>query len=173
MISFSARNLFLEAGSFSSNSSGENFKILAPKVFAAITSSISILEAINSVVMDKFGWSRKKSCGLILLVTGIIALVVCLGYNIWYFDYTLPNGAVGQILDILDYVTNNIFMPVVAFVTCILVGWVVKPKTVTDEVKRNGEKFGRETLYNVMVKFVAPVCLVLIFLSAFGVFNNL
>ena len=150
---------------------GAAFFILV--VFAAITSSITILEAINSVVMDKFGWSRKKSCGWILLITGIIALVVCLGYNIWYFEYTLPNGAVGQILDILDYVTNNILMPIVAFVTCILIGWVVKPKTVTDEVKKNGEKFSREMLYNVMVKFVAPVCLVLIFLSAFGVFNNL
>ncbi len=160
-----------EAMGFIGHFIGAAFFILV--VFAAITSSISILEAITSVVMDKFGWSRKKSCSLILVITGIIALVVCLGYNIWYFDYTLPNGAVGQILDILDYATNNILMPVVAFATCILIGWVVKPKTVTDEVKKNGEKFGREMLYNVMVKFIAPVCLVLIFLSAFGVFNNL
>lgn len=142
-------------------------------VFAAITSSISILEAINSVVMDKFGWDRKKSCYAILVICGIIALVTCLGYNVWYFEYTLPNGAVGQILDILDYLTNNILMPIVAFATCVLIGWVAKPKSVTDEVKKNGESFGRELLYNVMIKFVAPVCLLLIFISAFGVFNNL
>ncbi|MEE0945082.1 MAG: sodium-dependent transporter [Clostridia bacterium] len=142
-------------------------------VFAAITSSISILEAINSVVMDKYGWDRKKSCLAILVVSAVIALVTCLGYNVWYFELTLPNGAVGQILDILDYLTNNILMPIVAFATCILIGWVVKPKTVSDEVKRNGESFGREALYNVMVKFVAPICLVLIFISAFGVFNRL
>lgn len=142
-------------------------------VFAAITSSISILEAINSVVMDKFGWDRKKSCYAILAICAIIAVVTCLGYNVWYFEYTLPNGAVGQILDILDYLTNNILMPIVAFATCVLIGWVAKPKSVTDEVKKNGESFGREMLYNVMIKFIAPVCLLLIFISAFGVFNNL
>lgn len=142
-------------------------------VFAAITSSISILEAINSVVMDKFGWERKKSCLVILVISAVIALVTCLGYNVWYFDLTLPNGAVGQILDILDYLTNNILMPIVAFATCILIGWIVNPKLVVDEVKRNGERFSREGLYKIMVKVVAPVFLLLIFISAFGVFNNL
>ena len=150
---------------------GAAFFILV--VFAAITSSISLLEAITSVVMDKFGWERKKSCTIVLVISAILALVTCLGYNLWYFEYKLPNGATAQILDIFDYITNNIFMPIVAFVTCILVGWIAKPKVVVDEIKRNGEKFGREGLYNVMVKFVAPVLLVLIFLSAFGVFNNL
>ncbi len=150
---------------------GAAFFILV--VFAAITSSISLLEAITSVVMDKLGWERKKSCTVVLIISAILALVTCLGYNIWYFEYKLPNGAMAQILDILDYVTNNILMPIVAFVTCVLIGWVVKPKVVVDEIKKNGEKFGRESLYKVMVKFVAPVLLVLIFLSAFGLFNNL
>ena len=129
------------------------------------------MEAIVSVVMDKLGWERKKSCWAVLLVSGVIALITCLGYTVWYFDYTLPNGSIGQILDILDYVSNNILMPIVALITCILVGWVIKPKSVIDEVQANGEKFGRKGLYNVMVKFVAPVCLVVIFLQAFGVID--
>ena len=41
-------------------------------------------------------------------------------------------------------------MPIVAFCTCILVGWVIKPKALTDEVTKNGEKFGRKKLFNVM-----------------------
>lgn len=160
-----------EAMGFVGHFVGAAFFVLV--VFAAITSSISILEAINSVVMDKFGWDRKKSCLVILVISAVIALVTCFGYNIWYFDLTLPNGAVGQILDILDYLTNNILMPIVAFATCILIGWVVNPKIVVDEVKRNGESFSREGLYKIMVKVVAPVFLLLIFISAFGVFNNL
>ncbi len=64
-------------------------------------------------------------------------------------------------------------MPIVAFATCILIGWIVNPKIVVDEVKRNGESFSREGLYKIMVKVVAPVFLLLIFISAFGVFNNL
>ena len=72
-----------------------------------------------------------------MILSAIVALVTCLGYNIWYFDLTLPNGSVGQILDILDYVSNYVLMPIVALVTCILVGWIVKPKAVIDEVKAN------------------------------------
>ncbi len=142
-------------------------------VFAALTSAVSLLEAITSVVMDKFGWERKQSCTIVLVLSAILALVTCLGYNKWYFELKLPNGTVGQVLDVLDYVSNYVLMPIVALVTCILVGWIVKPKDVIDEVKVNGEKFGREGLYKVMVKFAAPVCLIIIFISAFGVFNNL
>ncbi len=141
-------------------------------VFAALTSAVSLMEAITSVVMDKFGWERKKSCWVVLIISAVAALVTCFGYTIWYFDYTLPNGSVAQILDIMDYVSNNILMPIVAFVTCILVGWIVKPKTVIEEVEANGEKFGRKGLYTVMVKFIAPICLVIIFLQAFGLVDK-
>lgn len=135
--------------------------------FAALTSSISLLEAIVSVIMDKTSWGRKKSCAVIVVFSMALAIVTCLGYNAWYFEYTLPNGVQGQILDIFDYAANNVLMPIVAFVTCILVGWVYKPKGIIDEVKLNGEKFGREGLYKVMVKYVAPIFLLLIFASSF------
>ena len=145
-------------------------------VFAALTSAVSLLEAITSVVMDKFGWERKKSCTIVLILSAVVALVTCLGYNVWYFELALPNmkpDEYGQILDVLDYLSNYVLMPIVALITCILVGWVAKPKSVIDEVTINGEKFGREGLYKIMVKFVAPLCLILIFISAFGVFNKL
>ena len=89
--------------------------------------------------MDKFGWERKKSCTAVLIISGVVALITCLGYNVWYFDLKLPNGSVGQILDVLDYISNYVLMPIVALVTCILVGWSIKPKSVIDEVKVNGE----------------------------------
>ncbi|MBQ4235379.1 MAG: sodium-dependent transporter, partial [Treponema sp.] len=64
-------------------------------------------------------------------------------------------------------------MPIVGFLTCILIGWVAKPKTVIEEVTLNGEKFGRKTLYVIMIKFVAPILLFVILLTGFGVFQNL
>ncbi len=154
-----------EAMGFVGNIVGAAFFVLV--LFAALTSSISLLETITSSVMDKFGWERKKSCSVVMLLSFAIAAVTCLGYNIWYFDLTLPNGAVGQILDVLDYVSNYLLMPIVAFATCLLVGWVIKPKAITDEVKANGEKFGREGLYVLMVKFLCPIFLALIFISSF------
>lgn len=138
-------------------------------LFAALTSSISIMEAVVSSLMDKFHWSRTKAVIVEFVIAVIAGLVVCFGYNIWYFDLTLPNGAVGQILDVMDYVSNNVLMPVVAIGTCILIGWVLKPKTVIEEATRNGEKFGREKLYAVMIKYITPVLLLILLLKALGI----
>ena len=138
-------------------------------LFAALTSSISIMEAVVSSLMDKFHWSRTKAVIVEFVIAVIAGLVVCFGYNIWYFDLTLPNGAVGQILDVMDYVSNNVLMPVVAIGTCILIGWILKPKTVIEEATRNGEKFGREKLYAVMIKYITPVLLLILLLKALGI----
>ncbi|MCR5289640.1 MAG: sodium-dependent transporter [Treponema sp.] len=139
-------------------------------LFAALTSAVSILEAITSSMMDKFKWSRKKATVIMAVTTFVVAVIVCLGYNVCYFEVMMPNGSVGQILDIMDYLSNNILMPIVGFLTCILIGWIVKPKTTIDEITRNGEKFFRKALYIVMIKVIAPVFLIVILLTGFGIF---
>ncbi|MBR4079741.1 MAG: sodium-dependent transporter, partial [Christensenellaceae bacterium] len=139
--------------------------------FAAVTSSVSVLEAIVSSVMDKFKTERKKATIIVTLLTAVVGIIVCLGYNVFYFELTLPNGSVGQILDIMDYISNYVLMPVVAISTCILVGWVLKPQYIIDEVSLNGEKFSRRLLYIVMVKVVTPVLLFFLLLQSLGVFS--
>lgn len=137
--------------------------------FAAITSAISVMEAIVSSIMDKFKLSRNVSC---LIVIGI-----CLAMGI---PASLGNGLWSQIkilgmdfLSFFDFVSNSVLMPIVALCTCILIGWIVKPKTLTNEITRNGEKFAREKLFNVMIKYIAPICLVIILvtycLAQFGI----
>lgn len=138
-------------------------------LFAALTSAISVMEAVVSSLMDKFHWSRLKASLVEMAVALAAGIVVCLGYNIWYFELELPNGATAQILDVMDYLSNNLFMPLVAIGTCVLVGWLLKPKAVIDEVEKTGDKFGRRRLYVVMVKFVAPVLLLILFLKSVGV----
>ena len=142
-------------------------------LFAALTSAVSIMEAIVSSLMDQFKISRKKSCIAVITFSVIVGIIVCLGYNMLYMEVKLPNGTTGQILDILDYVSNQILMPIVAIATCILVGWVIKPKTIIDEVEcpdgvHHG-KMGRKGLYVVMVKYIAPVLLLILFLTAVGI----
>ena len=140
--------------------------------FAALTSSVSIMEAIVSSAMDKFRWERKKAVIGVSALTAIMGIVVCLGYNALYFEAILPNTPAGknaQILDVLDYISNYILMPVVSIATCIFIGWVVKPKTIIDEVTVGGFKFDREKLYVVMVKYITPVLLLLLLLQALGV----
>ena len=138
-------------------------------LFAAITSSVSILEAIVSSYMDKFGMDRKTATMSAGAITLVLGLIVCLGYNKLYFEITLPNGTVAQILDIMDYVSNNLLMPAVSIATCILVGWVLKPDVIVGEVTKNGEKFLRKGMYLFMVRFLAPVLLVILLFEAFGI----
>ncbi|MBQ9968767.1 MAG: sodium-dependent transporter [Oscillospiraceae bacterium] len=138
--------------------------------FAALTSSVSIMEAIVSCFMDKFHLERKKATVTVAGITLVLGLLVCFGYNLCYFELTLPNGSVGQVLDVMDYLSNFVLMPVVAIATCILIGWVVKPSTVIDEVTFGGVRFGRQKLYVVMVKFVTPVLLFFLLLQSLGLF---
>lgn len=137
--------------------------------FAALTSAVSMLEAIVSSFMDRFQISRRRSIVYEGILALILAVLVCLGYNVLYFELPLPNGVTAQILDVMDYVSNNVFMPLVAIGTCILIGWVLKPDIITDELTRNGEIFSRRGLYVLMVRFVAPAMLLLLLLKSVGV----
>ena len=139
-------------------------------LFAALTSAVSILEAITSSMIDKFKWSRRRSAVVMASSTFVISVIVCLGYNVLYFEQKMPNGSIGQILDILDYLSNNILMPIVSFLTCVLIGWIAKPKTAINEITRNGERFIRKGLYIVMIKVIAPVLLFVILLTGLGLF---
>ncbi len=142
-------------------------------IFAAITSSISIMEAIVSMIMDRFNLKRSVAATITLIISAIIGLITCLGYNALYFDIMLPNGTHAQVLDLLDYIANNLLMPIVSAATCILVGWFVGIKKIADEVTRNGEKFTRRGLYSVMTKYICPIILIAIFLNSFGLFDNI
>lgn len=95
--------------------------------------------------------------------------IVCFGYNFLYFELKLPNGSIGQLLDVMDYVSNNCLMPLVALLTCILIGWVVKPKVIIDEVTQGKYKFNRKRLYIAMITVIAPVLLFLLLLQSFGI----
>ena len=139
--------------------------------FAAITSSVSVMESIVSCMIDKFHISRKKSTVIVTVYACLVGIIVCLGYNALYFELKLPNGATAQILDVMDFISNNLLMPLVALLSCILIGWVVKPQVIIDEVTLGGYKFGRKRLYIVMVKFIAPVLLAALLLQSFGILN--
>lgn len=137
--------------------------------FAAVTSSVSIMEAIVSSLMDAFKLSRIKASIIVAIYSLITGVIVCLGYNVLFFDITLPNGSSAQILDVMDYVSNNIFMPLVAFLTSILIGWVVKPEVIIEEVTQGQFKFGRKWLYIVMIKFIVPILLLFLLLQSLGI----
>lgn len=79
--------------------------------FASFSTVIAVFENLLAGCIDNFGWSRKKAALLNGLFVLIASLPCVLGYNLWYFEATLPNGAVGQVLDIEDFLVSNLLLP--------------------------------------------------------------
>ena len=136
--------------------------------FAALTSSISLMETVVSIFMDKLKLGRKMSILAVLGISLVLGLVSSLGYSSWADIKVLGM----QFLDFFDFFSNSLLMPVVALVTSIFVGFVLKPKTVIEEVELT-EKFNSKRLFTVVIRYVAPVCILIILgssiLSAFGI----
>ncbi len=130
-------------------------------LFAALTSSISLMETVVSIVCDKLHWQRRLTCLIVFAVTGLLGLMSVFGYSIWA-DFKLLGM---QVLDFFDFISNSVLMPVTALFTCIFVGYVIKPSAVVDEVEITG-KFRLKKLFGVMIKYIAPLCLLTIFVFA-------
>ena len=137
-------------------------------LFAALTSSISLMETVVSIFIDKLGWSRKKSTMIVFIFAIIVALPSTLGFGIW--SDIKPLGM--DILSFFDFLSNSVLMPIVAFLTCMFIGFVIKPDAIVEEVKISSP-FKREKLFRTVIKYVAPVCIILILcssiLGAFGI----
>lgn len=138
-------------------------------LLAALTSSISLMETIVSIFIDKFGWKRSLTCLVVLIGSIVLGLLSTLGYGVWA-DVKLIGM---KFLDFFDFISNSIIMPLVALITCIFVGYFIKPQALIDEVETGGARFKSKKLFVVMVKFIAPVFILLILVSsvlnAFGI----
>lgn len=121
---------------------------------AALTSCICMLEVPVAVLGDRFGVSRKMASGLVFLFTMALVVPISLGFSV--LDWISLAGM--SLLDMFAFFSNSILLPIVALLICIFIGWIVKPKMVIDEVKRSSP-FRAERMYEVMVKFIAPICI--------------
>lgn len=130
-------------------------------LFAALTSSISLMETIVSIVQDKLHWGRRLSCLIVTLFALAVALPSSLGFGAW--SSVTPMGM--SFLDFFDFISNSLLMPVVAFLTCFFVGYVIGPKVVAQEVKSTSA-FKREKLFVVMIRYIAPLCIIAILVSS-------
>lgn len=121
--------------------------------FAALTSAISLYEACVASVCDLLGMKRRNATFFMFFVIAFLSVFSALGFGVW--GSLTPFGM--DFLTFFDFITNAVLMPIVAIVTCIFVGWVIKPKVIEDEILKGEPRFVARGLYNVMVKYVAPV----------------
>ena len=129
--------------------------------FAALTSSISLMETILSILQDSV---RIRRVTAVVVVTAFLlgmGTLSCLGYG--PLSHITPMGM--PFLDFFDFLTNSILMPIVAFLTCVLVGHVVGTRYVEQEVEKHGHKFGRAKPYRFMIRWAAPVILAAILIG--------
>ncbi len=130
-------------------------------LFAALTSSISLMETVVSIFMDKFGWNRKLICLIVLLGCIAVGIPSSLGFGAW--DSITIFGK--NFLVFFDFISNSVIMPIVAFLTCLFIGYVIKPKVLIEEIEETGT-FKTKGLFKVMIQYIAPVCIILILVSS-------
>lgn len=130
-------------------------------LFAALTSSISLMETVVSILQDKLRWSRRKTCLIVLVGCVLLGLPSSLGFGVWS-GVTIMGMS---FLDFFDFISNSVLMPMVALLTCIFVGYVIRPKALIDEVEFSAP-FRFRKMFTVIIKYVAPVCIILILVSS-------
>lgn len=146
---------------------GLAFFIMA--AFAALTSCVSVLETITANCMEIFHTRRRQTTLALTMIYTAASVIIALGYSKFYVELPLPNGSVGQLLDLMDYISNSFMMPFISMLSAILIGWVVGPSWIVEEVEYGGRRFGLKSLYAVMIKYVVPIVMFILFLESIGI----
>ncbi|MBQ2941272.1 MAG: sodium-dependent transporter [Clostridia bacterium] len=126
-------------------------------LFAALTSSISLMETVVSIFCDKFKWNRSFSCIFVFLFCILLGIPSSLGNGIWA-DIKIIGM---DFLSFFDFLSNSVLMPIVAFCTCIFVGYVLKPSALIEEVELTGT-FKKKKMFSFIIKYIAPIFILLI-----------
>lgn len=137
--------------------------------FAALTSSISLVEAIVAVLRENLHLKRWVACVVVFGIVLVLGVLSSLGFGVLSgVKLELPSGSAYQILDLFDYLANSILMPIVAILTCILAGYFIDKNMIPNEIGL--KKKGTRTYFRIMVRYIAPVCMAIILISGI-VFN--
>ena len=144
-------------------------------VFAAISSSISLLEVIVAHFVDKArdegkGDKRKAYTLIAAACVGLGCILVCAdalgttGFapgNLLGMTGDLPTWAADW-LDFFDMLSEGIMMPLGAMLMSLMIGWEIGPEVVKEEVEQSGHAMGSYSFFKICVKFITPLCMILI-----------
>ena len=129
---------------------------------AALTSSIALTESAVSTFQDELGWGRKKSTVVVTVIMVLLGTLSSLGYG--------PLGGVQilgmQFLDLFDFLTNSVMMPIAAIATCLLVSRVMGGKKIEEEMTVENGKFKRKPIFNFMIRYLCPFFAAVILISS-------
>lgn len=134
--------------------------------FAAITSSISLLEACVSLLFDEFKWTRHKATTVLAIICFLIGVPASLSFgpmeNVLFFGKNF--------FDILDFVSSNILLPLGGLFTCIFIGYIWGIDKAIAEIAKDGKfEFKIRKFWTILVKYIAPIGVLIVFLNAIGI----
>lgn len=131
-------------------------------LFAAVTSAIALTESAVSTFSDEFKWSRKRGVVVMIVIMLVLGSLSSLG-----------NGPLSSVtvlgmsfLDFFDFITNSVMMPIAALATCILVTKYMGIANLEKEVEQDGHPFRRKAIFSFMIKFLCPIFVIIILVSA-------
>lgn len=129
-------------------------------LFAAITSSVSLVEAIVAVLCEDGRMKRVTACAIVFGAILVLGTLSSLGFGV-LGDISI-NGY--TILDMFDFISNNVLMPIVAIITCVIAGWFIDKTILPKEIGLDKNK-SLNTYFNVIIRYVAPLCILAILIS--------
>ncbi|MBR0130618.1 MAG: sodium-dependent transporter, partial [Firmicutes bacterium] len=135
-------------------------------LFAALTSTISLIEGIVAFLIERKGWKRTPttiSIGVIMFFIGCFYTCSQAALPIKGIWFDFKNGITyPAFCDAMEFLTDRIMIPVCALGCCLFAGWSWTPESVVAEVEQGGIKFGLVKLYSFLIKFVAPAAIIVI-----------
>ena len=160
-------NVFQQAfGSFSGLGYVVSLLFYALLSMAALTSLISLHEVSTAFLEEEVRTTRKQAATAVTIACMLLGAICSLSLGAWSKQQLFGM----TIFDLFDFVTGQLFLPIVGFLTCIFIGWFVPHKLVRDEFTNNGT-LRNVTLFHFyifLVKYVCPICILFIFLHQFG-----
>ena len=139
-------------------------------LFAAVTSSVSLVESIVAVLCEDGRMKRITACLIVFSAILVLGALSSLGFGALSDVSIMWKGKAMSILDMFDFLANNILMPIVAIITCVIAGWFINKHILPKEIGLDKNKH-LNRYFNIIIKFVAPICIVAILIS--GLFLNI
>ena len=137
---------------------------------AALTSAISLHEVTTAYIIEEFHLSRLSAARFVTLTLIVLGIICSLSLGVWS-EYKIAGKT---FFDLFDYVATKILLPLGGFWMSIFVGWVVKPGNLKEELTNKGAlKFRWFKLYRIILRYFAPLVIVLIFFYELGLLSFL
>lgn len=138
-------------------------------LFAALTSSISLLEVNVAYVVDEFNWNRKKATFVMSALIFSVGVAASLSMGPWA-DISIIGGR--NIFDSLDFVASNILLPLGGMFMCIFIGWIWGLENAIKEASNDGKlAFKLAPFWGFLVKWVAPIAIFVVFVQSSGILS--